>query len=260
MIPLRCARYEPVASGEPLPEVYPELTAAGVAFRRGQVSLIVSAPGQGKSVIAQNLAMKAKVPTLYMSADTDWDTMYTRGIAMVLPDWSLAQVEATARDSGPPPVLAEYDHVKWVWDDNPTTQVIWECCDLMALTHGEYPHLIVLDTITNIADEEGRDGAGAWEASLVFAAGLAKRTGAHVMCLHHLTGDFDNGDRAPTQGAVRGKVSKLPSMILGIYTPIAGIMGVTVIKNRRGRASTQGTVCVELVADFSMMRIGRPQR
>ena len=257
MIPLRRAMSGGQVTGEALPTVWPELKARGVDFRRGQVSLIASAPNVGKTIFAEWFAMHARVPTVYISADTDPSTMYVRGIAMILPGWTVAQVEAALERTGrPPPELADYDHVRYSFDPNPSIADVWECCQVMAIVDGEYPHLIVIDTVSDVRDEEGQTGAAAWDTVLQGAAGIARKTGAHVMCLHHLVADYDDGDRAPTQSSMRGKVSKRPSLILGLYTPRPGVMGITVVKNRRGAASALGTTVVELACDKATMTLG----
>ena len=53
----------------PLPDVWKGLAAEGIKFRRGQVCMIAAAPNAGKSMFALIYAVKAKVPTLFFSAD-----------------------------------------------------------------------------------------------------------------------------------------------------------------------------------------------
>jgi predicted ATP-dependent serine protease len=52
-------------------------------FRHGEVSMIAGPPGAGKSTLALSLAVQAKVPTLYISADTHSHTMSLRMLAML---------------------------------------------------------------------------------------------------------------------------------------------------------------------------------
>ncbi len=62
----------------PLPDVWVGLAAKQIKFRRGQVCMVAAAPNAGKSMFALIYAIKAKVPTLFFSADTDTTTVMMR--------------------------------------------------------------------------------------------------------------------------------------------------------------------------------------
>jgi len=55
----------------PLPDVWLALAEKQIKFRRGQVCMVAAAPNAGKSMFSLIYAVKAKVPTLFFSADTD---------------------------------------------------------------------------------------------------------------------------------------------------------------------------------------------
>ena len=55
----------------PLPDVWKNLVKQSIKFRRGQVCMVAAAPNAGKSMFALIYAIKANVPTLFFSADTD---------------------------------------------------------------------------------------------------------------------------------------------------------------------------------------------
>ena len=59
----------------PLPDVWTGLAGESIKFRRGQVCMVAAAPNAGKSMFALVYAIKAKVPTLFFSADTDTATV-----------------------------------------------------------------------------------------------------------------------------------------------------------------------------------------
>ncbi len=56
--------------GEPLPPAFAAFQRAGIILRRAEITMIAGTPGAGKSSVALAIAAKAKVPTLYFSADT----------------------------------------------------------------------------------------------------------------------------------------------------------------------------------------------
>ena len=68
--------------GEPLPPAFAAFERAGIILRRAEITMIAGAPGAGKSSIALAIAARAKVPTLYFSADTNAHTMAMRLLAM----------------------------------------------------------------------------------------------------------------------------------------------------------------------------------
>src|SRR6056300_1719516 len=70
------------SNAEPLPELLPVLTAQGIVFEPGQMAMIVARPNAGKSMLSLWYAVKASVPTLYFSADTDRRTTLYRAVAV----------------------------------------------------------------------------------------------------------------------------------------------------------------------------------
>ena len=67
----------------------PSLPQAIDAFReydfrmtRGNIVLFASGPGTGKSLLAMTIALKARVTTLYVSADSDEFTQTTRALSI----------------------------------------------------------------------------------------------------------------------------------------------------------------------------------
>jgi hypothetical protein len=67
----------------PLPDVWTGLAGESIKFRRGQVCMVAAAPNAGKSMFALVYAIRAKVPTLFFSADTDTATVLMRSAAQI---------------------------------------------------------------------------------------------------------------------------------------------------------------------------------
>ncbi len=104
----------------PLPDVWDGLKAEGIKFRRGQVCMVAAAPNAGKSMFALIYAIKAKVPTLFFSADTDTTTVMMRSVSH-LSGHSQVTVEANLSDNSQyyNAHLDKLSHIKWVFDSSP---------------------------------------------------------------------------------------------------------------------------------------------
>ncbi|MGR6999966.1 hypothetical protein ACU686_20795 [Yinghuangia aomiensis] len=106
----------------------------------------------GKSAVALTVAVRARVPTLYMSADSDAHTQYVRMAAMLnaMPTWQVgADLEkglAVHCDTQ----LARLDHLRWSFDATPTTADITKHMHAFAYAWGCWPALVVVDNIKNV--------------------------------------------------------------------------------------------------------------
>ena len=104
----------------PLPDVWTGLSSKQIKFRRGQVCMVAAAPNAGKSMFALIYAMKAQVPTLFFSADTDTTTVMMRAAAhssghnQVTVEQNLS-VDNHAYDKH----FDKFKHIKWVFDSSP---------------------------------------------------------------------------------------------------------------------------------------------
>jgi len=83
---------------------------------------------------------------------------------------------------------------------------------------------------------------------------LAQLTGAHVLVLHHVTGQYDDGDKPVPLGGLVNKLSKLPAQILTLYAR-DGDMFACPVKNRQGRADPTAAMQVRLRFDKERMRV-----
>jgi len=236
------------SAGEPIPTVFKSLAGYDFHFRRGQLTLIAAGPGVGKSVLTQNLAMRAGVPALYFSADSDAFTMYKRGAAIVTGHRSKDIESDYERGNG-----AFYDerlnrvrHVRFDFTSQPGVDDLEDCVNAFALTYGEYPHLVIVDNLVNVDAEEM-----ALQGVIGYLKTMAKQTNACIVMLHHLVGQYDDGnDPAPLSSLIE-KVSKLPEAVLTLHrsSVIGGTpsqMGVSIVKNRDGKSDAGGGLIVYL--------------
>ncbi|MFI6609252.1 DnaB-like helicase C-terminal domain-containing protein [Streptomyces sp. NPDC050507] len=242
--------------------MFPALERAGVHIRQGQLTLVAAGPGVGKSALVLTLAMRARVPTLYVSADSDAFTQYIRSVAMLtgVPVWQVEQDMANGKNVHYDTLLRKENHLQWVFDPNPTLEDIAEEARSFAYVTGDWPRLIIIDCVMNVWSD-GVDETTRNKEVLEFLHTLQRETGAAVIALHHLTGEFDDGTRPAPMSALLGKVSKLPEMILTLHksgSPDYGdmLLNVSAVKNRNGKADPSGSWYVSLPADLEHMRIG----
>lgn len=231
--------------GASLPEVFRAFGEAGITIRRGEVSMIAGQPGAGKSTLALKLAMAAKVPTLYFSADTHAHTMAIRSVSMLShykqdvveqymasnPDW--------ARE-----ILADADHIKWCTDPAPSLQDIEEEIAVYREVMGSDPELIVIDNAVDVTHDSG-DEFSSLRSLMREVKWTARDTDAALLILHH-TSEAQDGNPCPPRRAVHGKVAQVPALILTLAEVSDGVMGVAVVKNRYARANADGSYFVRL--------------
>ncbi|MDM4721871.1 AAA family ATPase [Micromonospora sp. WMMA1363] len=242
--------------GEPLPTVFESLAAEGIHFRRGQFSLIAAAPGVGKSILALTVSLRAGSPGYYASADTDAHTTYLRAGAM-LTGWSTSDIEHAVTCGNTADVDARLNALSFVrMDFAGRVEIDSLEADLKAyaMVYGEWPHFIVIDNLSNL-DSEG-DRFQALEYSCDYLHELGRKTGAAVIALHHVTGEYDDGIRPVPLSGLRGKISKVPEMILTLHrSPDSTRLFVCPVKNRSGRNAAAATWNVALAYDLPRMRI-----
>lgn len=242
---------------QPLPVVFHKLaTDLELQFRRSQLSMVAGASGCGKSVFALLLALLARVPTMYFSADTDADTMETRAKSALT-----GQPQRIARTSDPSweayfqrELQQKADHIVWNYETSLDPSEIEEEIQAFGMAWGEWPHLIVFDVLLSY-----QQGAGDWQSLnefLLFARDIAGWSNAHVMVLHHTVGKYADDPNAPPKSALINKIDQLPAVIVTLgrgdeWWSIAGV------KNRNGKSDALAQRPIRYRVDFE--RVGVTQ-
>lgn len=226
-------------SGTRLPKVWDSFESLKIVRRRGQLYLTAAAPGGFKSVLALNEAIKQQSPCLYLSMDTDPHTMAVRVVQM----WT-----HTLQDAAEEAVSEQYDYamralssipwVKFSFPSSPDVEEIVHRVFAYAETEGDFPHWIVVDNLMDVAFE-GDEHAGL-KYVMEQMAKLARQSKAGVHVLHHLTGEYENGDSSPGLKGIMNKVSKKPSMVLTMHRDGTDKIVVSVPKNRYGPCDPAG--------------------
>lgn len=234
--------------------MFQTLAAESVHIRRGQFTLIAAAPGVGKSVFAMAVSLVCDSPGFYFSADTDAFTMYLRSGAM-LTGWQTSDIENAVEHGNTAAVdayLEKLSHIRFDFSGRIEVDVLEEELKAYASLFGEWPHVIVIDNLSNLDLPDAGEGYIALEQACDYLHELARETGAAVVALHHVTGSFDDGITPVPMSGLRGKVSKVPELILTLYrdsttgTDEVGRLYVCPVKNRTGKADPSGAWSVPL--------------
>ncbi|GGM39346.1 hypothetical protein GCM10012275_07800 [Longimycelium tulufanense] len=237
--------------------MYRSLDAAGIRFLRSQLVLVAAGPGTGKSALVLALALRARVPTLIYSADSDAFVQLTRSLS-ILTGWPLEvsakalladEIGGAAEQLAGLPVRMNYNASPTL-DDLETTMAAYE------EVYGDFPQLVVVDNITNVRGEgkgSEEDPFGGLESLMDYLHGMARETSACVIGLHHVTGPYVDATKPIPLSGVKGQVTRVPEMVLTLHR--ADRLCVSAVKNRSGRADPSGQTYVELLFEPERMHI-----
>ena len=243
----------------PLPDVWTGLAAKQIKFRRGQVCMVAAAPNAGKSMFALIYAIKAKVPTLFFSADTDTTTVmmraasHTSGHSQVTVENNLAG-NSHYYDHH----FQKIDHIKWVFDSSPSIDDLELEIRAYVELYGIAPELIIIDNLMNVAAETDNEWSGL-RAIMMELHDMARKTEACVMVLHHVSeqSEYGSPSKPPARRAIHGKVSQLPALILTLgYDPNQATLSVAAVKNRFGPHTADASDFAQLLVNYAACQIG----
>ena len=242
----------------PLPDVWDGLKAKEIKFRRGQVCMVAAAPNAGKSMFALIYAIKAGVPTLFFSADTDTTTVMMRAAAHTSGHSQVTVESNLATDSHYyDHHFKKFGHIKWVFDSSPSLDDIEMEIRAYVELYGQAPELIVIDNLMNVAAETDNEWAGL-RAIMMELHDMARKTEACVLVLHHVSEQSEYGSptKPPARRAIHGKVSQLPALILTLgYDPGQATLSVASVKNRFGPHTADASNYATLLVNYAACQI-----
>jgi hypothetical protein len=220
--------------------------------------MVAAAPNAGKSMFALIYAVKAKVPTLFFSADTDTPTVMMRA-ASHLSGHSQLLVEANLNNSRHyyDKYLSDMENIQFVFDSSPSLDDIELEVKAYVELYGIPPELIVIDNLMNVVAESDNEWAGL-RAIMVEFHDMARKTEACVMVLHHVSEQSEYGKTTlpPARRAIHGKVSQLPALILTLgFDPLDQTLKVAPVKNRFGPHTADGSDFATLFVNYSVCQI-----
>lgn len=219
--------------------------------------MIAGPPGAGKTVFALAAIVKMACPTLYISADSDEDTMASRTVASITghPVDNVLQTiqhglfaEEYAGVLKDFPIRFEYDPSDPTKEDIGNSLLAWQ------ELHGKMPDVLVLDNLMNMSTGDANEWQGMRQAVKDLHY-LARKTRMCVIVLHH-TSEQDPAhiETAPPRGAIQGKVSQLPALVLTLGNS-GGELYVGIVKNRHGPADPLSRDPFKMAIDFSCCQI-----
>ena len=246
------------AKATPVPDVWKALKDKQIRFRRGQLTMVAAAPNAGKSMFALVYAMKAEVPTLFFSADTDVTTVMIRAASHISGHGQITvESNLTTNSDYYDKYFEKSKHIQWVFDSSPSLDDIELEVKAYQELNGLPPQLIVVDNLMNVAAETDNEWAGL-RAIMMELHDLARNTEACVLVLHHVSeaSEYGDGTNPPARRAIQGKVSQLPSLQLTLgYDPLGKILKVAAVKNRFGPNSADGKDYVTLDTNYAACQI-----
>ncbi|MEU4492606.1 AAA family ATPase [Streptomyces sp. NPDC002730] len=252
------------AAGEPIPNPYKSLSRLEVEFRRAEFSLVVAGPGTGKSLFAANLATHGNMPCMYFSADSSPATQTARATAMITGDDAKAVKDSLLNGdfSEYLTMLGKRWWLRFNYSARPRLEELERDLLCYREAYGTSPHLIVVDNITNVDTGTVPDAESytfGLEGLSEYLSEMAKATNAHVLGLHHVTGEHSDGLNPIPLSGVKGKVHRVPSLILTIHKEADGmnsrILHVSPVKNREGFEDSSGGTFASFRLNRSNLRL-----
>lgn len=261
MLKPRQLLYTRGGAGDPLPAVWKSLDNAGTRFLKGQLCLICAAPGVGKSALILAYAIKAKVPTLYLSADSDGFTQLSRTVS-VLTGMPLQQSEQMVREErlNGATDLVDALPIRFRCDSPIMFDTIEDSLEAFAQEFGDYPALVVVDNISNVrAAQSAENPFEGLESLMDELHRMARETGATFVGLHHVTGPNNTGSAPVSMAGIREQIGRVPELILTLHRVKSefgpDVLNVSTVKNRVGKADPSGNTFVGLAFDGKTMSI-----
>ena len=242
----------------PLPDVWVALANKQIKFRRGQVCMVAAAPNAGKSMFALIYAIKAKVPTLFFSADTDTATVMMRAASHLSGhEQLLVESNLLSNRHYYDKYLSEMESIQFVFDSSPSLDDIELEIKAYVELFGIPPELIVVDNLMNVVSESDNEWAGL-RAIMVEFHDMARKTEACVLVLHHVSEQSEYGKTTDPSArrAIHGKVSQLPALIITLgFDPHNQVLKVAAVKNRFGPHTADGSDYIGLFVSYKVCQI-----
>jgi KaiC/GvpD/RAD55 family RecA-like ATPase len=222
--------------------------------------MVAGPPGAGKSTVALIAALrwaKAGIPGLYISADSDEDTMAARAAA-ALTGHPVRDIEQTIsfglfRDEYGPvlndlPVRFEYD------PSDPSIEDIVNTLTAFVEVWGEYPGFVVVDNLMNMSGDSDVE-VQTQKKAMRELHWLARKTRSCVIVLHHTSEqNQDHLLSAPPRSAIQNKVSQLPALIL-TAAHNGGELFVAVVKHRHGEDDPKASNPLRWIVNFATFQV-----
>lgn len=210
----------------------------------------------GKSALVLTIALRTGVPVLYFSADSDAFQQLARSIAVLAGvTFDEARRAVLSGDLGRYNGALQGLPIRFVFDSSPTLDALEQNIEAYEEVYGEYPHLIVVDNISDVLVGGDQKADERHDDLLAYLHDTARGTAACVIGLHHVTGPYNDSDKPVPLSGIKGQLGRKPELILTLFKSSPGTLGVSVPKNRGGAPDPSGKAYVELAFDGARMAI-----
>lgn len=245
-----------IRTGEPLPMRWPSFEERKAIWRKGGFHLITGPAGSMKTIFALNLVdmFGPEVGTLYVSNDSDDNTMASRVLSMVMgkPTEEM-EVWLKKHPGAASKALLAYSHVRWTFRPSITLEDIYQELDAYLEVEGKYPDHVVIDIAMEV-DYPGTSEQNYWGLFSEFNI-MARDCETAMTVVHHTT-EAVKGEPCQPRSAILGKAVYVPTLI---FTLAAGEHGdklhFSVVKNRFGPSDVTGKTFFTMAADPARCRI-----
>jgi len=237
---LHKAVLSPAAQAPSIPNMWEALTERGISMRVGEVSMICGRPSTGKSMVALNLAYRAQVPTIYISADSHLATQSIRLLSLItgMPQSDVEEMLVHDKDRASE-LLRDTSNIRWNFLSAPTVQQIRELVEAHAEMWGDGPMLLIVDNLTDVLRDNGDEWGKEFLKDLKF---LARSWNLCALVLHHMSLSRPHPEgTVPSMEAIQGKTAETPALILSV-TSTEGWLGLGAVKNRYGYMDKDGRI------------------
>lgn len=244
-------------AGEALPTAYKKMEEAGIFFRKSDLHMIAGRPGAGKTFLALNLAIKAGVPTLYLSNDSNEVTVATRVISYFT-GTPTRDVEATLEDQKEKAaelLARRVPHIRWSFEDSPSLEDLSEEMEAFRELYGEYPALTIVDILMLVNYAEDSEHASASRV-MGFLKHLARDCGTAVVVVHHCSeaAYTERNAVCPPMSAVQQKVNQFPALVLTVSNEHTSFF-VAPVKSRGSLSDPSGRTALTFNWEPQVARI-----
>ena len=217
---------------------------------RGNLIIVLGAPGQGKSALALNWLLKAQLPGLMLSLDTDLRTQALR-TAAVLSSRPLATIQ---KDPAAWSRFVEKNtQMLRTYDVSLETKELNDLVKAETEYWGEAPAFTVVDNVSNML----RDG-GYEEHRSVFLDlhRIARGNDTCVIALHHIK-RANTTDPKLTLHSGQYAGEQEAEIVLGLWSndESSDFLKCSVLKNRTGNANAYGHLFADLKFTKDTMQI-----
>ena len=221
-----------------IPGMFTSLNERGVSVRTGEVSMIAGQPAAGKSMLALTLAVRAQVPTIYLSADSHLHTQSMRLLSMVTEtDQSIVEPAMDDADWAQS-ILRDHDYIRWSFNSSPSARDIEEEIEAHITLTSMPPELVIIDNLTDcLVDGDEFGGMRSFLKDLKF---FAREYSTAILLLHHTSEAWHLGPgHCPPRQSLQGKVAQTPALVMTVADQ-EGFLGVAPVKNRYGASNPSG--------------------